>query len=774
MLTLDDLARSEDIAERNVMRRLAARSVIRNENCIVLPLTVAFFVLFVSACFNHIQVVDVFFLESNLRSHIDSMFSYQESIPLLWSGQGAILDTNPSGFIGFFFNQNDGNGNPLTPGSPGDPWGMWGRVATYTQIQGAVRFEQQRAVLDPYGSSYKCTDHLTCQLCRSNEGFIKMGVNSTALNLSSTCTGKVTRRLESGNRLSTEEADGRELSILFPSRAQTGPKIKSDVLPGNKFRYYLYPGLTQANITKMLTYYQNRSWIDANSEKFSIRMYLLVVEQALRLQSVTINFRFPESGGILYWTDLQAIYLSVWPTNVALVVDALWIVALSFVSLAWLRQLWQAFLRKQVVPHLLNAVTLLGAAVVGVGWYLVYSIAAMVRVKDDLQDTLAQIRTYGWTLGTDQEPLLDSFFDSAESAGSSWYSITLVMGFYVILLICTFYINFGVQPRLAVTTRTMWNVMDDLVHFTFALGSVMVLYSLSGQLLFGRYTPDFATFQASIGQVYLYLQSAWYDWSPAGGYSGIKWVYFWASAGWGVTMASLLAILLLNLIMAIIINIYTDVRQSMTSQEDLISSISDFLIRYLHFSKWVTEDVLEKRLARKRDPPIIKWEDLLSEFPTMPDKQLATIFSACKQDMGHDANGLVDKHSLLKMARQVFAACDENRANLHSINVDESADPLQTWMVPKVADPEGAAASSLGLPSDFITTQVKTKGQRPIPTCGLEEVQDQKDEWCPLWLQEVQAMVTAQRLWLESASATILQMQKQMAQIDPKDKSVVL
>ena len=77
--------------------------------------------------------------------------------------------------------------------------------------------------------------------------------------------------------------------------------------------------------------------------------------------------------------------------------------------------------------------------------------------------------------------------------------------FAVILFVLRLLKDSDFQPRIALVTRTVSNVLSDLAHFLLLFSVVLIGYSVAGTLLFGHQYEGFSSISNSVFYILILL-----------------------------------------------------------------------------------------------------------------------------------------------------------------------------------------------------------------------------------------------------------------------------
>lgn len=730
MLTMGELAQQTDTVERGVMRKVVRRSILRSRGCMALPLTIAYFVFYCLAVLGHEDITHVFFMESEVRQVIGRGVLEINTIPELW-------DYFEGDFLNTFFVQNDIYGNPLgKTGTAGDKWGDWGRVLVYNQIQGLVRFECSReedAAFSNNTYSYTGSDpsvtEIISELKARGEGFVKndpveVPPNTTALG-------------------------GRRLRLLTPALRSSLPVMD----PDTRFRFWLYPHEQRHLTLERLKYFRTRQWLDQKTTGLMVTVYLLNADLGRpRLVEVKIEFKFSRAGGIFYQVKLQTMMLKMFPQWQSVFADFFWFCLLLATTFWRAEMMWENFVKGLFLDHFLRIATIWEWLVIMAGWFNVYGFIVQTQLVKELNGSLEEVRQLRWTselsassaevqrysYRTDSIVLYDTAAEVSFQLG--W--IRVLMAQYSLVLMFRFFVSFSAQPRLAVVTQTLRAVLPDLFHFLLVFLPTFMAYVISGNLIFGRRIEGFSTVQASFASCFRIILESEFDWDL------MAEEHYWTTAIWIWTFIILCVLLLLNMVVAICLDIYAEVRQASAAGEMIWTTLYNYWVRLMWMKNWVEDIFIEEYLETDMAEPMVKRRMLQDAFDDMPDRQLDLLFETCAKEMDWEARKFLDKDTSLKMAGSIKNTADRVSGMVKDLTTDD--DPLKSYMSAKVADTAQPKKKVLneGL---FLTSPAFLKAGRPphvkAPGLAPKEISNIPSS-APPWLHEVTTLMTRQKKWM--------------------------
>jgi hypothetical protein len=768
MLTFDDLATREDITERTVLRKAIRKAIHKSHALMQLPLALAMFMAFSCSGLLHEDITNEFLVESNFRMMTDRVFGDVHTIEDWWN---AVL--NEEGLMGWLFKQTDQYGGPLVSSSEADPlFGNWGRIAMYNQVQAAVRFETTRPTTQLFGAhdSY-CADDFECSVCtgKLDNGFFSLGEVKDGIkeNLTHMCHGPED---DSGRRLRRGD---NTIRAFLPQEA-----AKEDDL----FVFHLYPSEPKDKMIARLKYYRDRKWLDEETDTVKIAMYCLNSELGRpRLEQLTIQFYFSESGEIKYERALLPIFLKFWQSGMfgklSMAADASFAFTLVLTVALVLTRMWAAFAKSSLIDHVLQLSTAFEITSLLIGCYCLMNLWALREEGSKVTEVLTEMRDFGlrYPPTSQMQSANEQFWRQARLSATRFESVGLLWAWYTLLLQFRFFASFGAQPRLALVTNTISAVIVDLVHFLIVLFPTFLTYAFAGMLLFGRRMVAFATLPQALMTCFRIMIETEYPWSDLA-------AEYYVTAGiWSWTFMMVVAILMINMVLAIILDVYNEVHEHAANSETVWATMGQFYSRCINARHWVRLNKLKEGVDKgiPHTTCFIEMQDIRNEFPNIPHIELEVLFGQCRKDMEFEASKNLDKQNMVRLMGTVMITADEARDVMKKIHDED--DPLSSWVTPRVISPEADAQSEAlqGLGRNFLTSCLQTKGSRAV---RLEKPCDASQEEKPTgpkealetWTGEIEALLSEQNRRLEQASAQMhgLHWKLQMAHLNKSEGAV--
>eukprot|EP00931_Biecheleriopsis_adriatica_P048444 TRINITY_DN27989_c0_g1_i1.p1 TRINITY_DN27989_c0_g1~~TRINITY_DN27989_c0_g1_i1.p1 ORF type:complete len:795 (-),score=126.97 TRINITY_DN27989_c0_g1_i1:180-2564(-) len=204
----------------------------------------------------------------------------------------------------------------------------------------------------------------------------------------------------------------------------------------------------------------------------------------------------------------------------------------------------------------------------------------------------------------------------------------IVVGFYPICIMLRLFKTFASQPRLAVVTRTMHSAAGDIFHFGIVFLSIFLSYAFMAQAFFGRDADEFATFGMSVVMLFRYLTGD-FDTDPLFEIVGrpIGFLFF-------CSYMLLTVMLLLNMLIAIVMDVYGQSKAEALSSEPLWRDLYQMVRRAmegLQGKRMPLEQAFEEYLEKWGDEVVnsdklITPEDLMDSIPKLAEAQAYRAF----------------------------------------------------------------------------------------------------------------------------------------------------
>jgi hypothetical protein len=678
------ITQSQSLIDREHMKEVASLQRDRFFACLSLPFSIMFFICFAMSVSLHEDISTTYFIETGLRNTFGAGLEEIESIQDTWNWLDNVLLDN-------VFIQTNINGEEEKDKK------LWNRVLMYNQLTGPLVMEQLRSKRNlcfdgdgPFGDMvcYPASTVSKSALPISGVGQIPVPVNGEYSGGNITIDDRKKswevsfrsqdRRLREVPRLFVDE-QGRRLSGSVARRLRAMRTEYETKLPGgeppwskaNEYSAYFAPNTPKAIHKAHLKYLRDERWLDEQSKDLDVKMLLLNAEVGRpRLTQVTIRLAFSRRGGVFTKIKVESSFLTTWAKGGSSpLADFFFGVCLTFVTILEIRDILQAKRAKKLKHHLQQPWVILEGLIVVVGWscllgYL-FIASYMTLVEEDLKRVVieADLDRPAETTSFDLTQKLLVSTDNVIFV-NSWFRLILAQ--YHLVLMFRFFSSFYAQPRLGVVTNTLMASIVDIIHFLIVLLPTFLAYAISGMFLFGRRMAEYSTIQASVGVCFKMAMEGEYDWPE------LSREHYWTAFLWVSTFMMLIVQLMLNMVLAIVMDIYTVRRQAAGNAETVGATLWNLYTRFRHSRVWVSnKELIEKSELCER---LITRESMLKMFPGMCDDQLDPFMFAVWFQTELECSQSITLDDSMKMTMAVKLAIDKVNLDMHELqNGDRSS-----------------------------------------------------------------------------------------------------
>lgn len=200
-----------------------------------------------------------------------------------------------------------------------------------------------------------------------------------------------------------------------------------------------------------------------------------------------------------------------------------------------------------------------------IGWSVVVFVmwakwCIMVSDLGDLLQTADTTQIGGWksdaAAGDIFTPNNAAFWESIDDIAEYEESLQVALSFYPLLLGLRFFSAFSSQPRLAIVTKTLSAAASDLMNFGVVMFTTLLTFAASAVMLFGREVEEFENFGRAFVAVFRgTLGDLDYDELTETGRA--------TSNVWWSVFVILANCVMLNMVLAIVMDSYSSVKEAM-------------------------------------------------------------------------------------------------------------------------------------------------------------------------------------------------------------------
>eukprot|EP00930_Biecheleria_cincta_P068799 TRINITY_DN56629_c0_g1_i1.p1 TRINITY_DN56629_c0_g1~~TRINITY_DN56629_c0_g1_i1.p1 ORF type:complete len:895 (+),score=178.65 TRINITY_DN56629_c0_g1_i1:33-2717(+) len=329
-------------------------------------------------------------------------------------------------------------------------------------------------------------------------------------------------------------------------------------------------------------------WLDQQTQRVEVGMVAYNQNYGL-ISLVTINFFFPRGGHIYKLVHVQSAWSSdfngdFFEVTTKVAFDVIWLAALSYVAISEAREIisvvqsskihWYVSLANDYL-HFWNCVDWVSIvcayAVLGT-W--IRQFLATIEANNALLELASTNQTA--IAREESEQLSAHIFQVVEGTVAAEGDFRFTLSFYPMVVMLRLFKSFDAQPRLSVVTKTLMTASQDIIHFFIIFFSVTVCMVLNATLIFGQDMEEFATIDRSFITCFRAMLGEW-DWNKmksSGRVTGGLWISIFIV---------MIVVLLLNMLLAILMDSYAVVKSKASGMISLPEQISELLRRRRQF-----------------------------------------------------------------------------------------------------------------------------------------------------------------------------------------------
>lgn len=324
-------------------------------------------------------------------------------------------------------------------------------------------------------------------------------------------------------------------------------------------------------------------WLTENTQRVEIQMATFNAQYGL-MSLTGVNFFFNRGGKVHKHVETLSSWLDLFarPWRELLVVlsaDFIWLVSLVYIIVVEMKEIvevlrmgdmrWYQALYVEYVDfwNVVDWLSILVAIVV-VSFFvelMLHTSRLNVAFGALVKASTADREAYSH--------IVIEFYDKLEAVTQAEAMFRMSLCVYPMMVMLRLFKSFAAQPRLAMVTETMQQAYQDLMHFSLVFMGVAICLCLNAVLLFGQDHEEFATFARSTHSCFLMMFGDW-DWKP------MEEVWRFAALLWFWLFMTLLVVILLNMLVAIVMDNYMNVKKGSADAITLGGQIHSMWRRY--------------------------------------------------------------------------------------------------------------------------------------------------------------------------------------------------
>jgi len=651
------LANSQSLVDRGLLEEIVADNKARFAGCITMPVTFLFFGLYMAAAMLHEDILNINLVEAPLRQTLVPPLAGLLTGDDVWRYVSDVV-------VPVFFRQTDSYLQPLQDKND------WSRIFSYSHLKGPLTFEQVRSKMEP--CDHELSQHMVCypQKTYSSKPFglplnELVGINMSAVpdpNEGFT-VGDNSRRLNEDEEFHRSSSISRRLRVMREELARwmPGPSTDEEYV----FRLRIYPTSPVSEIRQRIDYFQQRGWLDDATARLTITALVLNGEIAPpRIESVKLMLAFSRGGGVFATMRAEALYLRAWHSTESVIFDVLFVMMLFVQSGFCIVMTVKAFRKKALRSHFKHLINIMAWVNVTLSWCNILGFFMQNNFRQKLVD---QLEVYDMTVNSGTFDEQAAAFELLKQQGDDmtsfavWYRLLITYMNLFLMLRCFLILEF--QPRLAVVVATLKATSIDLLHFLVVFVPTFTAYAIAGMCIFGRRVEEFSSITRSIGTCFKIAMESEYQWEK------LSEEDFITSASWVWTFVLLIVLLMLNMVLAIIMDVYTEVRNAAGNSETVFGNIRFLMKRLWLWREWISDDKLLEVLAEL--PRALTGAEFKKAFPGMTDVQYKRLMNTAVSKAQVSMRTGLHNTFLANMTAAIKVGLDQSSVILQKLRKDQ-------------------------------------------------------------------------------------------------------
>jgi len=495
-----------------------------------------------------------------------------------------------------------------------------------------------------------------------------------------------------------KKSGGRRLDFV-PDGGGTGGASKGKMPPpANRSYYsvYLYEHEGLATALAKINTLEKDAWVDYNTAWLGVRV--LVLNPGLQIfVHATINVYMPPGGAMLPKVTAQSFQTEPYLSKAVIFWDALYFFCIFLLAAMTLRTMIGEIRHERAKAYFKDPWNWLDLLAVmtslAVGMMFVSLLGVLDKTKNAAMDAREAEPLPGQSSGTYPSLVADLHVQMIACSDylNTW---RLVLCWYTLLIALKFLESFAKQPRLAVVTKTILRAGPDFFHFFIVCFIIFFSFVVSGMFIFGRRLWNWSSITLATNEAFLLVMGDFdYD-ELTMEYPLTAQLWFWA-------FIFLIQMLLLNMLMAIIMDVYTEVKADASGFATIWAQMFEILQDQVDIisGKSVSSDELLRVLNEVSDEELN--EDTLMNCvgPGLAREQAAKMLEETQQAVDDRLQGAVSMTEAIRMVAWVKIAVQKINIKLEDLVVAEQVEEA-TMLAQANADEEPNAADGAIVPGD--------------------------------------------------------------------------
>lgn len=475
-----------------------------------------------------------------------------------------------------------------------------GILTVYNRIVGGVRFRQER------GSPAECD----------------LGKETSAFFNRSCITGT--------------------LSYQLPPDPEMGRQTDAD----ESYTRWLYTHRQRSDLERQLLVMEANGWLSRDTAKVEIAIPIYNAEYGVHTY-LQVNFFFSRGGAIFKQVITQSCYASWYTSYMVFVPDAIYAVCILYIFFGESMEVCSTLLSigcRGLVKEYFNFFNL-------VDWISVVTGFVIMVWWVQIQLLTIKLNEKALAFGEVPKPIDPRVVDVPE-AREYMEQLEITVNFvtmvfrwlsrYPLVVLFRLFKSFHAQPRLALVTKTLRDSMVDTFHFAVVFCSVLLGFVTSAVILFGLHIGELANMPRGITWcLRLLFGDIEYDDMRESGRD--------MASVWLMLFLLVAGLLLLNMLVAIVMDTYSSVKGAIGNAETLAEELGQVVSRTIDYYKGdfvPLEHILKSVQGSPAKREVLRQvsEDSLdcTEFDSKAQKSVGTVSSYAPsgfENKGHHRDG---------------------------------------------------------------------------------------------------------------------------------------
>lgn len=424
--------------------------------------------------------------------------------------------------------------------------------------------------------------------------------------------------------------------------------------PHLRYSMFLMENMAMSDLQERLSYLKDNRWLDSRTSHLDLKASLVSLENNL-VARVNVMFHFSRKSSLDVHFRVTTLPLKVYDHWYYLIIDLSWLALLLMIFSTELKEVTYSIRKGTLSDYLFDFWNCLDWVTIFCGFALVAGWIHTVFQVDEMFQRMKDCPRPPTQMTEENMKTVYLMHLDIESLGNFVMYYRLVQSAYVLIIMLRFFKAFRAQPRLALVTTTIFVAGVDLAHFMIVFCSIFLTYALAGVFLFGRRLTAFSSWPKAISKCFAIAcgEFAWGEMAAEHPVTTALW--FWS-------FELIIYFILLNMVMAIILDVYAEVRSQSAHCPPLWVQMMNGA-RSLKANGWSSHtlriDAEEKLLKAISDmPEKVSEKYLAEEIPEMKSDHVKDILSAAKTLEARQSEEHLRLSDAIKMIAAMHSSLD--------------------------------------------------------------------------------------------------------------------